>query len=223
MSAALSGSMLDNGRTGIGVNMKKSNMIYILVVLFMAAICLAAKTAATQESYAKTPSDYEGPFYPVTKQQDIDNDLIQVKGQTGVAKGNILKLSGVVVNTKGEAQKNLIIEIWQTDSQGRYNHPGDKTPGERDPNFQYWGAAATDTDGTFFFKTIIPGDYNPRPAHIHYKVLRDGKVILTSQIYFMEPNGRTRLPSMTSQIELQTVDLKPAQNGEFGAFFRIVI
>lgn len=203
--------------------MKNSNMIKILAILFMASICMAAQTAVAQESYAKTPSDYEGPFYPVTKQQDIDNNLIEVKGQTEVAKGNILNLSGAVVNTRGEAQKNLIIEIWQTDPQGRYNHPGDETPGERDPNFQYWGATITDTDGTFFFKTIIPGDYNPRPAHIHYKVLRDGIVILTSQIYFMESNERSGLPSMTSQIERQTADLKPTENGEFGAFFRIVI
>jgi protocatechuate 3,4-dioxygenase beta subunit len=182
-----------------------------------------ALKAIADDNYAKTPADYEGPFYPVTRQHDIDNDLVQVKGQNGIAQGEILNLSGIVVNTGGEAQQNLTIEIWQTDPQGRYKHPGDSTPGERDPNFQYWGATTTDADGTFFFKTILPGAYEPRPAHIHFKVLRDGKVILTSQIYFMEPNERTRLPSMTSQIELQTVDLKPTKDGEFEAFFRIVL
>ncbi|KPJ99247.1 MAG: hypothetical protein AMJ60_05690 [Desulfobacterales bacterium SG8_35] len=180
-------------------------------------------TAAAGEELVKTPADYEGPFYPVTRQEDIDNDLVHVKGRTGVAKGDFLNLSGVVVNTRGEAQKNLIIEIWQTDPQGRYKHPGDSTPGERDPNFQYWGAATTGTDGTFFFRTVVPGAYNPRPAHIHYKVLQGGKVILTSQIYFMEPNGRSRRPSMTPQIELQTIDLIPTSTGEFEAFFRIVL
>jgi protocatechuate 3,4-dioxygenase beta subunit len=176
-----------------------------------------------EEQLVKTPADYEGPFYPVTRQQDIDNDLIHVRGQSGVAKGDILNLSGVVVNTRGEAQENLIIEIWQTDPQGRYRHPGDATPGERDPNFQYWGAAITAADGSFFFKTIIPGAYEPRPAHIHYKVLQAGKVILTSQIYFMEPSARNKNPAMTSQIEMQIADLKPTAAGEFEAFFRIVI
>ena len=197
--------------------------MHIIPIVLVAVIFLAGQNAGAQESYSKTPTDYEGPFYPVTKQQDIDNDLLQVKGRTGIAKGDILNLSGVVVNTRGEAQQNLIIEIWQTDPEGKYNHPGDSTPGERDPNFQYWGAAITSSDGTFTFKTVVPGAYEPRPAHIHYKVLIEGKVILVSQMYFLKPEEKTGLPSMTSQIELQTVDLKPDANGEFKAFFRIVI
>jgi protocatechuate 3,4-dioxygenase beta subunit len=202
---------------------KKHELLKIIHIALLSLFCLVAQNAFAEDLLLKTPADHEGPFYPVTKQQDIDNDLIHVKGQTGAAKGDVLNLSGVVINTRGETEGNVIIEIWQTDPRGRYKHPGDSTPGERDPNFQYWGAAITDADGTFFFKTIVPGAYEPRPAHIHYKVLRDGEVILTSQIYFMKPSDRTGLPSMTSQIELQTVDIQPTKNGEFEAFFRIVI
>ena len=203
--------------------MKIRLLIKIFGALLLFVICWTTQIVTAGEQFVKTPADYEGPFYPVTRQQDIDNDLVQVKGQSGVAQGDILHLTGVVVNTRGEAQKNLTIEIWQTDPQGRYKHPGDSTPGERDPNFQYWGATTTGTDGTFFFKTIVPGAYNPRPAHIHYKVLQEGKIILTSQIYFRELNDQTRIPSMTSQIELQTVDLTSTKDGDFEAFFRIVL
>jgi len=203
--------------------MKKRDLLKTIPGALLTALLFMALTAAAGEDLVRTPADYEGPFYPVTRQEDIDNDLVHVKGRTGIAKGDILNLSGVVVNTRGEARGNLIIEIWQTDPQGRYKHPGDSTPGERDPDFQYWGAATTGADGAFFFKTIVPAAYNPRPAHIHYKVLQDGKVILTSQIYFMEPNERSRRPSMTPQIELQTIDMKPTTSGEFAAFFRIVL
>jgi protocatechuate 3,4-dioxygenase beta subunit len=203
--------------------MKKSNVMQVLPFILVAVICLTGLKATAQESYPKTPVDYEGPFYPVTRQQDVDSDLTHIKGQTGVAKGDILKLSGMIVNTSGVAQQNLIIEIWQTDPLGRYKHPGDSTPGERDPNFQYWGAAFTDADGKYFFKTVVPGAYEPRPAHIHYKVLKDGKTLLTSQIYFMKPNERDKLPSLTSRIELQATDLIPTESGEFEAFFRIVL
>ncbi|MFC1818209.1 intradiol ring-cleavage dioxygenase [Thermodesulfobacteriota bacterium] len=203
--------------------MKTHLLIKIFGALLLFVICWTTQIVTAGEQFVKTPTDYEGPFYPVTRQEDIDNDLVQVKGQSGVAQGDTLHLTGVVVNTGGEPRKGLTIEIWQTDPHGRYKHPGDSKPGERDPNFQYWGATTTGTDGTFFFKTIVPGAYNPRPAHIHYKVLQEGKVILTSQIYFKEPGGQTRLPSMTSQIELQTVDLKPINDGEFEAFFRIVL
>ena len=203
--------------------MKTRLLIKIFAALLLFVICWTTQIVTAGEQFVKTPADYEGPFYLVTRQEDIDNDLIQVKGQSSVAQGDILHLTGVVVNTGGEPRKGLTIEIWQTDPHGRYKHPGDSTPGERDPNFQYWGATTTGTDGTFFFKTIVPGAYNPRPAHIHYKVLQEGKVILTSQIYFRELNDQTRIPSMTSQIEQQTVDLKPTAAGEFEAFFRIVI
>jgi protocatechuate 3,4-dioxygenase beta subunit len=203
--------------------MKVRIVTNIFIPLLLSVICLTSQKVYAGEEFARTPADYEGPFYPVTRQEDIDNDLVQVKGQSGVARGDILHLSGVVMNTRGEAQKNLTIEIWQTDPKGRYKHPGDSTPGERDPNFQYWGATTTDAEGRFFFRTIVPGAYNPRPAHIHYKVLQGGKVILTSQIYLKEQIQQTRLPSMTSQIELQTVDLKPVNDGEFETFFRIVL
>ena len=200
---------------------------HTVLKIFMAALLFLC-TLPAQESFAekellKTPADYEGPFYPVTSQDDIDSDLIHVKGMTGVARGDVMNLSGRVVNTRGEPQGGLIVEIWQTDPYGRYKHPDDTTPGERDPNFQYWGAAVTGSDGSYFFKTIVPGAYYPRPAHIHYKVLRDGKLILTSQIYFTRPAEGERPPSLTGQMELQTVTLKPAANGEFEAFFQIVI
>ena len=203
--------------------MKKLDLLITITGVLLTTIFLTTLMTVAGDQFVKTPADYEGPFYPVTRQQDIDSDLLHVLGRTGVAKGDILNLSGVVVNTNGKVQKDLTIEIWQTDPQGRYKHPGDSTPGERDPDFQYWGAALTGTEGSFSFKTIVPGAYNPRPGHIHYKVLRDGKVILTSQIYFMESNEPTKRPSMTSQIELQTIDLKPATTGEFEALFRIVI
>ena len=203
--------------------MKKSNLLQILPVILVTIILLAGLKAAAQEAYPKTPADYEGPFYPVTKQQDIDNDLVHVQGHTGIAKGDILNLSGIVVNTKGEPQQEIIIEIWQTDPQGRYKHPGDSSPGERDPNFQYWGATFTDAEGRYYFKTVVPGAYEPRPAHIHYKVLKDGKVLLISQIYFMKSDENAKQPSMTSRIDLQTVDLKSTKSGEFEAFFRIVL
>jgi protocatechuate 3,4-dioxygenase beta subunit len=203
--------------------MKRYKIIKIIIAAMLSFCCLIAQNAFAENKLSKTPADYEGPFYPVTKQQDIDSDLVQVKGQVGIAKGDILNLSGMVVNTEGEPLAGAIVEIWQTDPNGRYKHPGDSTPGERDPRFQYWGAAITTTDGTFYFRTLVPGAYNPRPAHIHYKVLQDGNIILTSQIYFMKAEERTELPSMTSQIELQTTDLQPTANGEFEAFFKIVI
>lgn len=202
---------------------KKHQLWKIIPAGLFTFLCLLPGAAFAQELLPKTPADYEGPFYPVTRQEDIDNDLVHVKGRTGTANGDILNLSGRVVNTRGEPVQGVTIEIWQTDPQGRYRHPGDSSPGARDPDFQYWGATTTGDDGSFFFKTIVPGAYNPRPPHIHFKVLRDDRVILTSQIYIREPDVKTAIPSMSSRVELQTVELQSNDRGEFATFFRIVI
>lgn len=193
--------------------------ITTIMILLMLGFSLLAQGALAENQYVKTPADYEGPFYPITKQQDEDNDLTRFAGQNERAKGEILNLKGVVLNIKGQPQKGVTIEIWQTDPQGRYRHPHDTSPGKRDPHFQYWGKTVTGKDGTYSFKTIIPGEYAPRPAHIHFKVWVDGKVILTSQIY-MKLNPSILIPP---GLKLQTIDLKSNKAGEFGGFFQIVI
>ena len=204
--------------------MKRKNFTFGFVVLLIAILSLAAGVSAARDMYEKTPSDYEGPFYPVIRQQDEDNDLTHVAGQSEPARGDVLNLSGVVSNTRGEPQKGVIVEIWQTDPSGRYKDARDNTPGERDPNFQYWGKATTAEDGTFFFKTLVPGGYAPRPVHIHYKIWVDGKVRLTSQIYFRNhPDRSESTPAELPAYNLQTIDLQSVRPNEFKGFFHIVI
>ena len=106
-----------------------------------------------------------------------------------------------------------------------YKDARDRTPGKRDPNFQYWGKAVTAADGTFSFRTIVPGAYAPRPAHIHFKVWVDGQVRLTSQIYFANypsQSDSTRF-SRNPGLALQTVRLESTKDNEFNAYFQIII
>ena len=200
-------------------NYKHGKRISFILILLFIGFSLLCHDLQAQKQYEKTPSDYEGPFYPITRQQDEDNDLTQFAGQTKRPQGDILNLNGVVLDIKGQFQKGVTIEIWQTDSKGRYKHPHDTSPGERDPYFQYWGKAVTKEDGSFYFNTIVPGEYAPRPAHIHFKVWVGGKEILTSQIYMkLDPSIR-----MSPRFKLQTIDLKTSKAGEFEGFFQIVI
>ncbi len=185
---------------------------------------LFSTDAFAGEGFTQTPADYEGPFYPVVRQQDEDNDLIHVGGRPQSDSGEILKLSGVVVNTSGQPQKGITIEIWQTDSNGLYKDHRDRSAGQRDPNFQYWGKTITSQDGSFSFTTLLPGMYEPRPAHIHFKVWDNNKNILTSQLYFS--NHPAEIKSMSnrpSTNELQTAELKKTDPGHFAAFFQIVL
>ena len=131
-----------------------------------------------------TPAQQEGPYYTVNKPEDRDNDLVDFAGASGVPNGQILEFGGKVYDANGLPVVGLTVEIWQTDENGVYLHPGDPDTASRDPNFQFYGEALTDAAGSYSFRTILPGQYEPRPPHIHFKVKLDGQELLTSQFYF---------------------------------------
>lgn len=174
-------------------------------------------------SLTMTPPDQEGPFYPVVRQEDEDNDLIHVAGRQEPASGDILHLSGTVRTADGTPRSGAVVEIWQTDPNGRYNDARDRSPGPRDQNFQYWGMATTGEDGSYSFLTLVPGGYHPRPPHIHFKVWIDGSARLTSQIYFANHPEAGKMHYRVRTSELLTVDLQSVQPGEYRAAFDIIL
>ena len=160
-------------------------------------------TVSVDRSLVPTPSQQEGPFYPVSKPRDRDNDLTEINGESGVAGGQVLIISGLLVDTTGEPIQGATIEIWQTDENGIYLHPGDPGVDDRDPAFQGYGESITQSDGSWGFRTINPGYYEPRPRHIHLKVLMDGGVVLTSQVYFSDdPDAIGVDPALIAEVTL---------------------
>jgi len=136
-----------------------------------------------------TPSDIEGPFYPVMAQKDKDFDLTRIEGEDGVAEGRVIHLVGRVLDTKGRVVEDATVDIWQANAAGRYRHPHDRNEAPLDPFFQGWAIVLSGVDGGFRFKTIYPGAYPAsdgwtRPPHIHFKVSKRGYVELVTQMYF---------------------------------------
>ena len=129
-----------------------------------------------------TPAQTEGPYYPLVKLADTDADLTRV-GSGPPAQGEALTLGGVVRDCLGAPVASARFEIWQTDHQGIYLHPGDSRTGQRDPNFQFYGELRTDAQGVYRFRTILPGPYTGRPRHIHAKITPPGGPTLTTQFY----------------------------------------
>ncbi len=131
-----------------------------------------------------TPSQAEGPYYPVTKPDDRDNNLLVVAGGEPTTLGTPLELSGLLLYDDGTPIVGATLEIWQVDAEGIYDHPGAPDTEDRDPAFQFYGEAVTGGDGVWTFLTLDPAVYEPRPRHIHMKVIVDGAEVLTTQIYF---------------------------------------
>lgn len=142
------------------------------------------------QSRIATPRQTEGPFYPDRLPADDDNDLVAVKGQSGIARGEILLLAGTVTDLAGKPLAGARVEIWQCDAGGRYHHSRDSSSVAPDPNFQGWGQFVAAADGTYRFRTIKPVPYPGRTPHIHFKV--SGKVGLVTQMYLEGEPGNAR-------------------------------
>ena len=72
-----------------------------------------------------------------------------------------------------------MIEVWQANAAGRYQHDLDTHDAPLDPYFLGGGQVVTDNDGHYKFTTIEPGaypwpnHYNAwRPKHIHFFSIR---------------------------------------------------
>jgi len=102
------------------------------------------------------------------------------------AAGEVILVTGQVVDLAGNPLPGAAVEFWQTDAAGIYDHPGDSGTANRDGGFQFYGTSIADADGRYLFRTVQPGYYEPRPRHIHVKVKLDGRTLLTTQFYFEE-------------------------------------
>jgi protocatechuate 3,4-dioxygenase beta subunit len=102
------------------------------------------------------------------------------------AAGEVILVTGQVLDLAGNPLPGAAVEFWQTDAEGIYDHPGDGGTANRDRGFQFYGTAIADAEGRYVFRTVQPGYYEPRPRHIHVKVKLDGRTLLTTQFYFEE-------------------------------------
>jgi protocatechuate 3,4-dioxygenase beta subunit len=182
----------------------------------------------------RTPSLTEGPFYPDKLPLDTDNDLLILNDSITPAVGEIAHLSGRVLGPTGSPVRGATIEIWQCDANEVYLHTGDSgsTRNQQDKNFQGFGRFTTGSTGEYYFRTIKPVPYPGRPApHIHVKVKRGGRELLTTQIFVSGHPGNQNDGIFFSagdlvDLELVQADFKPlpgSKTGELTARFDIVL
>ena len=114
-----------------------------------------------------------GPFFPPEFARDA-NDLTVLDGRK--APGELIDLSGRITQLDGRPLDNVVVEIWQADSRGRYDAP----------DFCGWGRAATDASGVYRFRTIRPGGADGRLAHINFLLLYSGLMRQLQTVMFFE-------------------------------------
>ena len=197
----------------------------------LAALYVVPGLMAEQADELLTPTQTEGPFYPDKLPLDTDNDLLIINDKLTPAVGDITHLTGRIVNQKNKPVRNAVVEIWQTDNNGIYLHSGGGNRKKLDSNFQGFGRMTTDFEGRFYFRTIKPRAYPGRTPHIHFAVEKNGRRMLTTQMYVNKEPQNARdgiLNSIRDPFirEMLIVDFKPMKDTkvpQFKAHFEIVV
>ena len=148
-----------------------------------------AQPAPSVSALRATPSQTEGPFYPLAPPKDSDFDLLRNGGQN-YSKGQSAWVEGIVSDLAGKPVTGAQVEIWQCDHDGHYHHPGDG--GKADPRFQGFGRVTVGSDGSYRFRTLRPAAYAGRTPHIHVKVRLGTRELLTTQLYVAGDTGNAR-------------------------------
>jgi protocatechuate 3,4-dioxygenase, alpha subunit len=115
--------------------------------------------------------------------------------------GQRIRIEGRVFDGIGTVLKDVLIESWQANAQGKYAHPADQQPGKTvDANFRGWGRSCTDFDtGVYTIDTIKPGLVAGRHGrfmapHISLWIVARGiNMGLNTRLYFSdeaEANGK---------------------------------
>lgn len=146
-------------------------------------------------NFGLTGSSTVGPFFaPCLLRPDAVRQVLAGPETAGEA----IRIEGKVLDGDGQPVTDAMIEIWQANGQGRYNHPLDLGEGPLDATFTGFGRTGTDKDGHYWFETIKPGPVPFKGAqkqapHLNLTIFSRGLLNhLPTRVYFEdEPANET--------------------------------
>lgn len=134
-----------------------------------------------------TASQTVGPFFhDCLMREDARCDALC----TPATEGTRIRVEGRVLDGEGAPVPDAVLEVWQANAHGRYNHPADRRDLPVDRAFTGYGRIATDVDGRYAFTTVKPGAVpfdaaRTQAPHISIAVLGRGLLNhLYTRLYF---------------------------------------
>lgn len=174
-----------------------------------------------------TRTEATGPLHLERKLPCGGADLARI-APGRIAIGQLLHLSGRILDEAGRPVAGAVVELWQANAAGRYHHPIDRRDAPLDPDFVGSGRVLTDAAGRYGVFTIKPGAYPVpvqdtwwRPPHVHFSVLGPSSLSrLVTQMYFPgEPLNAldhilNAIPDPGARARLVARHLPPAEVGD---------
>lgn len=145
------------------------------------------------ETLGTTPSQTVGPFLSIGLPWEDGSDAA-VEGTP-----DTVVIAGVMTDGAGDPVPDGVVETWQADPDGRFPHPDDPRGPSTYPGFRNFARATTDTDGRFWFRTLIPGPVDGQAPHIDVTVFARGllKHVVT-RLYFPDQPANADDPVLSS-------------------------
>lgn len=151
-------------------------------------------------TFKETPSQTAGPFLHiglVPHQVGIDiyehavsNVLVGPE-----TRGERIRIEGRVLDGIGAPCRDVLVELWQANAEGRYDHPADRQKGKAvDPHFRGFGRSGADfATGVYGFETVKPGPvaartgHPPMAPHVNLWIVARGiNIGLATRMYFSD-------------------------------------
>ena len=138
------------------------------------------------ERLCPMPSQTVGPFYHFGLTENAALGCLT----RPEAKGEHIALRVRLWDGDGAPVPDGMIELWQADASGKYDHPADAQERAPDAAFRGFGRLATDPDGFCTFETVRPGRVPDgrggcQASHINISVFARGlNARLCTRAYF---------------------------------------
>jgi protocatechuate 3,4-dioxygenase, alpha subunit len=144
-----------------------------------------------------TPTQTVGPFFwnSLLREDAVRNVLAGPE-----AHGERIRVTGRVLDGDSAPVPDAMVEIWQANSFGRYQHPADSRLLPLDPAFMGFGRSGTDEEGRYRFETVKPGavpfrDERMQAPHIVFTIFSRGLLNhLFTRLYFADDPGNVNDP-----------------------------
>ena len=147
-----------------------------------------------------TPGQTVGPFFALGLDRPEWADLARHNPT-----GQRITIEGRVLDGDGAPVPDAMIELWQANAAGRYDHVEDEQAEKAvDANFHGYGRVATDAQGRFKITTIKPGPVPGRgntlqAPHINVAFFARGLLRqLHTRIYFADEPSNTNDPLLAA-------------------------
>ena len=163
----------------------------------------------------ETASQTAGPYVhigliPHQAGFDIFENNLGVGALDPDVQGERITIEGRVIDGTGTLLRDALIETWQANAAGRYNHPLDTQDKPLDPKFRGWARAGSHFEtGVYRISTIKPGvvmgrNGRPMAPHINVWVVARGiNIGLNTRIYFSDEAEANSRDPVLKLIELE--------------------